>query len=265
MGWIVASVFVLKATEGQPVSRPSRDHHTLRDRTSGKILPLHDRQPWHDVVNFFYNKKHRAEIEAYRPLVSVMIPAWNESQGILNTMKTVLLSTYRNMELVVVNDGSTDDSDKLIRNFLADYESWTDGVNDIRIIYDYKSNGGKGRALNRAIELSHGDIIISIDADCIVLPDTIENFVSCFSNPRVMAAVGNVKIGNTTKIIGVIQYLEYLFSFYFKKAESILNTIYIIGGAAGAFAAKSSRSSASTIPPTSPRTSTCPCASRTPA
>jgi cellulose synthase/poly-beta-1,6-N-acetylglucosamine synthase-like glycosyltransferase len=50
-----------------------------------------------------------------------------------------------------------------------------------------------------------------------------------------MAAVGNVKIGNTKTMLGTIQYLEFLFSFYFKKTESILNTIYIIGGAAGAF------------------------------
>jgi poly-beta-1,6-N-acetyl-D-glucosamine synthase len=51
----------------------------------------------------------------------------------------------------------------------------------------------------------------------------------------VMAAVGNVKIGNTDSIVGTVQYLEFLFSFYFKKADSLMNTIYIIGGAAGAF------------------------------
>jgi cellulose synthase/poly-beta-1,6-N-acetylglucosamine synthase-like glycosyltransferase len=50
-----------------------------------------------------------------------------------------------------------------------------------------------------------------------------------------MAAVGYVRIGNTDTIVGVVQYLEFLFSFYFKKAESLVNTIYIIGGAAGAF------------------------------
>ena len=50
-----------------------------------------------------------------------------------------------------------------------------------------------------------------------------------------MAAVGNVKIGNTQNLIGTVQYMEFLFSFYFKKADSLMNTIYIIGGAAGAF------------------------------
>ena len=50
-----------------------------------------------------------------------------------------------------------------------------------------------------------------------------------------MAAVGHVKIGNRNSSIGIVQYLEFLFSFYFKRAESLLGSIYIIGGAAGAF------------------------------
>jgi len=63
----------------------------------------------------------------------------------------------------------------------------------------------------------------------------MENFVKYFELPNVMAAVGNVKIGNTNSLIEIVQYLEFLFSFYFKKCDSIMNSIYIIGGAAGAF------------------------------
>lgn len=83
--------------------------------------------------------------------------------------------------------------------------------------------------------MASGDILLSIDADCVVMPDTVKNFVRCFVDPEVKAAVGNVKIGNVKKLIGSLQYLEFLFSFYFKKADSFMNTIYIIGGAAGAF------------------------------
>jgi biofilm PGA synthesis N-glycosyltransferase PgaC len=86
-----------------------------------------------------------------------------------------------------------------------------------------------------AIALSHGDILLSIDADCVVDVGAVEAFVQAFRDPHVMAAVGNVKIGNTKTVLGVVQALEFAFSFYFKKADSLLNTIYIIGGAAGAF------------------------------
>ncbi len=191
--------------------------------------------PWYEILQ---RRKHqRTSLYApYHPLVSVIIPAWNEEIGLLSTVKTLLESTYRNLEIVVVNDGSTDGSDALMRPFVYKYERQTAGRGDMpRLVYHYQSNGGKGRALNTGISLSHGQLIVSIDADCLVHREAIAHFVTCFRDPEVMAAVGNVKIGNTRTLVGTIQHLEYLFSFYFKKADSIMNTIYIIGGAAGAF------------------------------
>jgi cellulose synthase/poly-beta-1,6-N-acetylglucosamine synthase-like glycosyltransferase len=194
--------------------------------------------PWYDVlVRLKLKKKERSRnLNLYTPKVSVVIPGWNEEVGLLPTVKTVLNSEYKNIEIVVINDGSTDNSHSIMTSFLSDYERANlDKSNKIPIIYHYVENGGKGRALNRGIAVSSGQLIISIDADCALLPDTVSNFVKHFEDKKVMAAVGNVKIGNPESILGTLQYLEFLFSFYFKKADSLLNTIYIIGGAAGAF------------------------------
>lgn len=192
--------------------------------------------PWYDMYTKLARKRRGVKGVPYRPCVSVIIPAWNEEVGVLGTVRSVLASEYRNLEVIVINDGSTDDSDRLMREFTASYDTLPEGPRGkIRLIYDYKENEGKGPALNRGIELSSGDIIVSIDADCALLPATIGNFVRHFENPKVMAAVGNVKIGNTQHLLGALQHLEFLFSFYFKKADSLFNTIYIIGGAAGAF------------------------------
>lgn len=193
--------------------------------------------PWYDVVAA-YKRRRRMELDLppYTPRVSVIVPAWNEEVGIVKTVKSILRSTYRNMEIIVINDGSTDSSDTLMRAFVKQHDEENKGKKDkIDVVYHYKENGGKGRALNDGIKLSEGDIIISIDGDCVLLPDTVANFVRHFEDPKVMASVGNVKIGNRKSILETLQYLEFLFSFYFKKADSILNTIYIIGGAAGAF------------------------------
>ncbi len=198
--------------------------------------------PWYDFVTrrqelkrAAKNEKALTKTEPYKPFVSVIVPAWNEEVGLVRTAKTILKSTYRDLEIIVVNDGSTDESDRLMQEFIMAYESSTLEVPHIPIRYYYKENGGKGKALNYGIRQSSGDLIISIDADCALQPDTVENFVKHFQDTTVMAAVGNVKIGNTSHILGTLQYLEFLFSFYFKKADSLFNTIYIIGGAAGAF------------------------------
>jgi poly-beta-1,6-N-acetyl-D-glucosamine synthase len=191
--------------------------------------------PWYEIQRV-HKRRHKLMHDQYRPLVSVIIPAWNEEVGLLGTVKTLLENTYRPLEIVVVNDGSTDGSDAMMRAFVDKYNQQAAGATNMpSLVYHYQPNGGKGRALNTGIGLSHGQIILSIDADCMVHRDAIANFVSCFRDPEVMAAVGNVKIGNTKNVVGVVQHLEYLFSFYFKKADSVMNTIYIIGGAAGAF------------------------------
>lgn len=191
--------------------------------------------PFYTVIKL--NKRNKK----YNPKVSVIVPAWNEEVGISTTIESLLESSYKNLEIIIINDGSVDGSDEIIKNIKIKYENMH--LNDKKFIkpqllYHYKQNGGKGHALNTGIEISTGEIIISIDADCFVEKDTVKNFASVFSDKKVMAAVGKVYIGNTQTIIGVIQYLEFLFSFYSKKADSIMNSIYIIGGAAGAFRKK---------------------------
>lgn len=232
---IVISAFILKPT-------PTWDYPILRGVIIFFCTILLTKyffymllSPWYDIYTARKKKKYELSTRRYKPMVSVLIPAWNESCGIIRTMETVLKSTYTNMELVVINDGSTDDSDKLINEFIKSYKILTSTKKLIPIVYQYQQNGGKGAALNKAVSLSHGDILLTIDADCAVMPDTIENFVRHFRDRKVMAAVGNVKVGNNKHLLGVIQQLEFLFSFYFKKADSLMNTIYIIGGAAGAF------------------------------
>jgi len=197
--------------------------------------------PWYSVIA----KREKALLDHfvhdYQPLVSVMIPAWNESVGLTATIKTLLASTYKHLELVVVNDGSTDDSDFKMHKFLADYEREMAGIprsERIEIVYRYQTNAGKGAALNTAISIARGDILISIDADCIVHERAVEHFVETFRDPRTQAAVGNVRIANTKGLIGTLQYLEYILGFGFKRADSLLNSIYIVGGAAGAFRKK---------------------------
>jgi biofilm PGA synthesis N-glycosyltransferase PgaC len=185
--------------------------------------------PWNEVR--LRRRQMKFSDTAYTPKVSVLVPAWNEEVGVITTVQGLLKSSYKNVEILVIDNASKDNTATNVKKLIREHKS----ENNIEVRYLYEGKQGKGHALNAGLAAATGDIIMSIDADCYVPPATIGNFVKYFSDPTVMAAVGNVRIGNTDTILGVVQYLEFLFSFYFKKAESLVNTIYIIGGAAGAF------------------------------
>jgi poly-beta-1,6-N-acetyl-D-glucosamine synthase len=186
------------------------------------------------VVNM---KAHaRSAYKPYTPLVSVVIPAYNEQVGIVSTLKTLLASTYRSMEILVINDGSTDETENRILEFARKYRRETHGdPASIILRYYRKSNGGKGSALNYGISKAKGEIICTFDADCVVAKDCVERFVSYFVDPSIMACAGNIRIGNKQYVVGVVQHLEYLMGFRLKQAEAMLGIVLVIGGAASAF------------------------------
>lgn len=100
------------------------------------------------------------------PLVSVIIPAYNSEKTLLQTVDSVLNQTYQNLELIVINDGSTD-------NTLAQLET----VEDSRLkVFSYQ-NGGLATARNRGIERASGDYLTFIDADDLWTPEKVEQQV----------------------------------------------------------------------------------------
>ncbi len=166
------------------------------------------------------------------PKVSVLIPAWNEEVGILKTLRSVLSARYSSFEVVVINDGSTDNTHHLVTEFIEQYEQ---SGSKVDIHYVRVPNGGKAKAMNAGLKIAKGEIIITIDADSIMKPCAIEQFVKRFNDSRVGAVAGNVVVGNRRKPIELMQQLEYMFGFFFKRAESNFGSVYIIGGAAAAY------------------------------
>ena len=185
--------------------------------------------PWYPAVEA---ARSRRRPTGYQPLVSVLIPAWNEEVGIEATINSVLNTKYPKLEVIIVNDGSTDRTHEVVTSFIARYRRNT------AVLYERIPNGGKARALNCGLSMAHGEIVITIDSDSVMDPHAIGNMVKHFTDPRVASVAGNVIIGNRTKFIGLIQQLEYVYGFYFKRADSLLNAVYIVGGAAAAYRKK---------------------------
>lgn len=169
--------------------------------------------------------------------VTVLIPAFNEATGIIGTIESVVNNNYPILEIVVINDGSTDQTDELVKDYLQKFSSRYFLKNQFKpeIKYLCLENGGKAKALNKGLKLATNDIVMTIDGDCLMASDAIINTVKQFNCAKVGAVAGNVVIANKQKIIGLVQQLEYLCGFFLRRADSVFNSVFIIGGAAASY------------------------------
>ncbi len=108
-----------------------------------------------------------------QPLISVIIPAFNAEIFLAKTLESVLSQTYQNIEILVVDDGSTDTTAEIIKSFAQ---------KDSRISLLQQSNAGVAAARNLAIEKSRGEYIAPIDADDIWYPQNLEKQVKCLNS-----------------------------------------------------------------------------------
>lgn len=172
---------------------------------------------------------HPAEIGL---TVSVVIAAYNEEPVIARTIRSILLSDYPLTEVLIVDDGSKDATMAEVLQVAAE---------DPRVRLYAQPNGGKAVALNNGISAARGEIIVTLDADTIVMSDTISNLVRHFAVGkdvgRLGAVAGVVRVGNRSKnLLTRWQALEYLTQIALDRAaQDALGAISIIPGACAAW------------------------------
>jgi glycosyltransferase involved in cell wall biosynthesis len=110
------------------------------------------------------------------PLVSVICMCYNHEKYVIQSLNSVLNQTYKNIQLIITNDSSTDDSEKVIKSWLENHSNNTFIHNSI--------NYGNTKTFNKALKLAKGDYIIDLAADDILLKDCIEKQVNTFLNPK---------------------------------------------------------------------------------
>ena len=181
---------------------------------------------------YFSKKQHRRvrkEIRdtGFRPSVSVVIAAYNEEKVIVATVLSVLESTYEDLEVIVVNDGSMDRTSKVVEDAFRD---------NPRVVLLEKANGGKSSALKLGFRRASGEIVVAFDADTVVNKEAISLMVRHFEDETVGAVSGNVKVGNVHNLLTKWQYIEYVVGFNLeRRAFAELNCITVVPGAIGAW------------------------------
>ncbi len=204
------------------------------------------------------------------PKISIIAPAFNESKTIIDNVRTLLSLYYNNFEVIIVNDGSTDDTFAKIKeayelvrvNYYFDYRIPCERIRGVyksknpsfnRLTVIDKNNGGKADSLNAGVNICRSPLFVAIDADSIIEADSILKLIKPFleeKEKKVIGTGGVIRIVNSceiekgfirkinlpVKILPRLQVLEYTRAFLLgRMAWSHLDGLMLISGAMGMF------------------------------
>jgi len=160
-------------------------------------------------------------------LISVLIPAFNEARVIEESVRRVLASRDAAIEVIVIDDGSSDATSAIVANSFA---------GDKRVKLLTLANGGKARALNQGLALATGAIVVALDADTQFEAETIARLARWFGDPAIGAVAGNAKVGNRVNLVTRWQAIEYVTAQNLeRRALAGLGAIMVVPGAVGAW------------------------------
>jgi cellulose synthase/poly-beta-1,6-N-acetylglucosamine synthase-like glycosyltransferase/peptidoglycan/xylan/chitin deacetylase (PgdA/CDA1 family)/spore germination protein YaaH len=175
-------------------------------------------------------RPHRPASPGYNPRVAVLIPAYNEETVIVRTIRSVLNSDYKNLHVIVIDDGSSDSTAEVARAAYAGEIA----AGHVQVLC--KHNGGKASALNYALDRLTEEIYVGIDADTVIAADAISKLIPHFEDPRIGAMAGNAKVGNRVNLWTRWQALEYITSQNFeRRALDLFHVVTVVPGAIGAW------------------------------
>jgi cellulose synthase/poly-beta-1,6-N-acetylglucosamine synthase-like glycosyltransferase/peptidoglycan/xylan/chitin deacetylase (PgdA/CDA1 family) len=168
--------------------------------------------------------RSRPSVE-FQPSVAVIVPAYNEAVGIERAVHALTQAQYPGLEVVVVDDGSTDGTGTLVEALELP------GVRVIR-----RANGGKAAALTTGVLATEAEVVIMVDGDTMFEQDTVANLVQPLADPAVGAVSGNTKVGNRGGLLGRWQHIEYVMGFNLdRRMYEVLQCTPTVPGAIGAF------------------------------
>jgi cellulose synthase/poly-beta-1,6-N-acetylglucosamine synthase-like glycosyltransferase len=155
----------------------------------------------------------------------VIVPAYNEAANIAATVRSLVDSDYPGIEVIVVDDGSTDGTGGIVRALRLP------GVHVVR-----QDNAGKPAALNTGLRYARAELVVMVDGDTVFEPDAIGRLVQPLRDGRVGAVSGNTKVANRRGLLGRWQHLEYVIGFNLdRRLFDVARCMPTVPGAIGAF------------------------------
>ncbi len=163
------------------------------------------------------------------PPITILVPAYNEGTVIQGSIRSLLALDYPRYEILVIDDGSKDDTTLKASAYAGDH-----GRATVRVIT--KPNGGKARALNTGISQATSEFILCMDGDSALHPQTLRRAIRHFEDPAIGAVAGSVKVVNRTNLLSSLQALEYIEGLNMvRAAQGFFRLVNIIPGPIGIF------------------------------
>jgi len=167
--------------------------------------------------------------DASLPPVSIIVPAYNEGAVLGAAIDALLRIDYPTFEIIVVDDGSSDDT-------LATAREWEGMHGGVAVRVFTKANGGKATALNAGIAQARFDFVFCMDADSTIAPESLRAAMPHFQDENVGAVAGNVKVVNRENWLTRLQALEYIEGLNMpRRAQGFIAAVNIVPGPVGLF------------------------------
>lgn len=183
---------------------------------------------WFAYLQHIEQIEEPVETDEY-PLVTLIVPAYNEAVVLEAAVDGLMEIDYPRFEVLVVDDGSTDETYAEAVRLVGVY-----GSNRMRVIT--QPNGGKASALNTGIANARGELILCMDGDSRLEPQTLRQAVKHFADPSVGAVAGDVKVVNRLNLLTKLQALEYIEGLSLvRTAHAFFRRVMVIPGPIGIF------------------------------
>lgn len=187
------------------------------------------------VVQFLAFREHAKRLNTtpmkldHYPMVSIIVPAHDESEMIISAISSLVALDYPEFEVVVIDDGSTDDTYEQALT-LAGYHR------RCKVTVLRKANGGKWSAMNLGFAHSTGEYVLFVDADSRLSSDALRFMVPRLREPGVVGVAGQVTIRNRDNMLTRFQALEYLAgNGGMRTALSVLGLVTVVPGPIGLY------------------------------
>lgn len=197
------------------------------------LYPILSSLTWVSTSLLFWWRRERKfdarfyELGPEPPLVSILIPSYCEQEGIRRTLLGALALRYPRLEVVLVDDASTDATIDQIRDLVESGQ--------VRLIQKLR-NEGKAMALNDALPCLRGELVLVMDADAWPDPDLLKYLVPHFKSARVAGVTGNPKVANRETFLAKLQIVEFTsIVSVLRRAQRVWGRILTMSGVVGIF------------------------------